>query len=53
MKFYVDFRGYCVVEADTWQEAENEFFRLVAEDLPLPENYYEIEGVEQKWEGSV
>ena len=50
MKFYVDFRGYCVIEADTWEEAVNEFFRLTAEDVPLPDNYYEVEGVEPKKE---
>ena len=48
--FYIDFSGYCEIKAETAEQAQNEFWRLIAEDVPLPANIYEIEGVEEKGE---
>ena len=48
--FFVDFSGYCEIEAETREQAETEFWRLVQEELPLPQNIYDIEGIEEKTE---
>lgn len=48
MKYYIDFGGWCEVEADSANEAETEFWRRTQEHLPLDNVTYEIEGVEQK-----
>lgn len=50
MTFWIDFQGYCEIEADTAEEAEQKFFDLIMEDQPLPNNIYEVEGVEEKTE---
>jgi hypothetical protein len=48
MKFYVDFSGYCEVEAKDEIEARANFWKRVEEDKPLPSNIYEIIGIEEK-----
>lgn len=48
MKTYaVDFSGWCVIEANSSEEAEGLFWEMINEDRPLPENLYEIECVEE------
>ena len=47
MKWYVDFDGYCEIEANTADEAEREFWRLISEDKPLPSCVYDIDGIEK------
>lgn len=46
--YYVDFSGYCEIEANTIQEAEEKFWEFLSNDKPLPSNIYEIEGFEEK-----
>ena len=48
MKWYVDFSGWCEIEAETRDEAQDKFFILLSENTPLPSNYYEVDGVEPK-----
>lgn len=48
--FFVDFSGYCEIEAETREQVETEFWRLVQEELPLPQNIYDIEGIKEKTE---
>jgi hypothetical protein len=48
MKFYVDFSGYCEIEAEDAALAQDKFWELVNEDKPLPCNIYEIQGIELK-----
>ena len=47
MKFYIDFSGWCTVEAESKQEAEEKFW----EGLQVPtkyafDDYYDIEDIE-------
>lgn len=46
--FWVDFTGYCEIEAETAEEAENKFWSYIEDDIPLPQNIYDVEGVEEK-----
>ena len=46
--FWVDFNGYCEIEAETAEEAEENFWAYLAENIPLPHNIYNCEGVEEK-----
>lgn len=48
MRFYVDFSGYCEIEADSPEDAEQKFWDLINEDKPLPENIFDIDGIEEK-----
>ena len=48
MKWYVDFSGYCEIEAENEEEAEREFWKLFNEDKPLPSSVYDIDGIELK-----
>ena len=45
--YYVDFSGYCKVEADSASEAEDKFWEYIHDDAPLPRNVYTLEGVEE------
>lgn len=47
MKWYIDFDGYCEIEAENEEEAEQEFWRLVSEDKPLPSIVLDIDGIEK------
>lgn len=49
-KFYVDFSGYCEIEATSALEAKNKFWELISNDYPLPKNIYEIDSIEEKSE---
>ena len=51
MKYYVDFGGYCEVEAKDEKTAEENFWQLVGDDKPLPCKIYEVQGIEEKREG--
>lgn len=46
--FYIDFAGYCEIEAENVAQAQTEFWRLIQEELPLPKNIYEIQGIQKK-----
>lgn len=46
-KFYVDFSGYCEIEAENEDEALDKFWDIVNADEPLPHNYYETFGAEE------
>lgn len=48
--FFVDFSGYCEIEAETAEQARTEFWRLVQEEIALPQNIYNIDCVEEKTE---
>lgn len=48
MKWYIDFNGYCEIEAENKEEAEREFWRLIIENKPLPSNFYDIDSTEPK-----
>lgn len=48
--FWVDFSGYCQIEAETEEEAAKNFWALVHEDRPFPHNIYEIDDIEEKTE---
>jgi hypothetical protein len=48
MKYYIDFGGYCEIEANSEEEAKRNFWERVNEGSPLPSNIYEIQGVERK-----
>ena len=45
--YYVDFSGYCKVEADSADEAEAKFWEYVDNNAPLPHYFYTLEGVEE------
>lgn len=44
MKFYIDFTGYCTVEAENADEAKEKF----ANDEDLKNWFFEIDDVEQE-----
>lgn len=46
--YYVDFSGWCEVEADSASEAEVKFWEYIYNDAPLPHHVYNLEGVEEK-----
>lgn len=46
--FYIDFNGYCEIEAETPEQAETEFWRLLQEDIALPQSIYDIDCIEEK-----
>ena len=46
--WYIDFNGYCEIRAETADEAEEIFWKMVGSDQPLPCNLYEIDRVEEK-----
>lgn len=48
--FYVDFSGYCEIEAETTEEAEQKFWDFINEGKPLPQDIYDIDCVEEKTE---
>ena len=45
-KFYVDFDGYCIVEAETVEEAEQKFWH----NLPTvgSDDVWNLDGIEEK-----
>lgn len=45
MKWYVDYSGYCEIEANTPEEAREKFWEYISGGDPLPCNYYEIDSV--------
>ena len=45
--YYIDFEGYCVIEAENAEEAQQKFWQMIQRDEPLPCNVYEIQGVEK------
>jgi hypothetical protein len=47
-KFYIDFSGWCEIEAEDEKEARRKFEIYIAEDKPLPCNIYEVQGIEEK-----
>lgn len=49
-KFYVDFRGYCEIEAESGHDAEDKFWELIFNNKPLPKNIYDVWCIEQKTE---
>jgi hypothetical protein len=50
MKYYVDFSGYCEVEASSSKEAVQAFWSAVNDDESLPCYVYEVQCVEEKEE---
>lgn len=47
-KWWVDFSGYCVVDADTREEVEETFFKHIypAIEGPIYNEVYEVTGIE-------
>lgn len=45
--YYVDFSGWCKVEADSESEAKAKFWEYIYYDEPLPLNNYNLEGIEK------
>lgn len=48
MKFYIDFSGYCEIEAEDREKAIEKFWDIIYNKEPLPQNVYEIENIEKK-----
>lgn len=48
MEWYIDFSGYCIIEAENEDEARHKFWDCIMDGDPLPINYYEIQSVEEK-----
>lgn len=46
-EYYIDFEGYCVIEAENEEEAKKKFWQIIQSDEPLPSNLYEIQSVEE------
>ena len=47
MKWYVDFSGYCEIEADTIEKAEEKFWNTVQKPCIACENdVYDIDSIE-------
>ncbi len=46
--FYIDFEGYCEIEATDEQTAEEIFWEMVRVGQPLPHGIYEVLGREEK-----
>ena len=50
--YYVDFSGYCEIEADSADEAEKKFWDTLQKPCSACENdVYHIDGIEGKIEG--
>ena len=50
MKYWVDFRGYLKIEADSPEDAERKMWKLIdSHNLPVDfsDNVWEIEGIEE------
>jgi hypothetical protein len=47
-EYYIDFSGYCTIEAPSEEEAREKFWDLVATIKQLPNRIFEIDGVEKK-----
>ena len=45
--YYVDFFGWCKVEADSESEAKAKFWEYIYYNEPLPLNNYTLDGVEK------
>jgi len=50
LKYYIDFQGYCEIEAENADDAHNKFWEFINDDKPLPENVYEVWCIEPKTE---
>lgn len=48
MKFYIDFTGYCEIEAENEEEAQQQFWDTIYDERGLPKNVYEICNIEKK-----
>lgn len=48
-KFWIDFQGYCCVEANSKEEAENIFWdNITPPDNPLCDINYQVDNVEKE-----
>lgn len=49
-KFWIDFKGYCLVEAPDKEQAENQFFEHIYPEMegPIYNEVYEVEGIEEE-----
>lgn len=47
-KYYVDYSGYCTIEANSIEEAEQEFWNQFDKLSRMPDEVVEIEGVEKQ-----
>lgn len=43
--YYIDFSGYCVVEANSADEAKAKFRKYIYDDVPLPHSSYHFKEV--------
>lgn len=51
MKYYIDFGGYCEIEADSPEEADKKFYDTLQRPCTACENeVYEVIGIEEKKE---
>lgn len=48
MKFYINFTGYCEIEAENEEEAQQQFWDIIYDERGLPKNVYEICNIEKK-----
>lgn len=46
-KFYIDFTGYCEIEAENGKEAMDKFWDIINSDKPLPHNRYDALDAEE------
>lgn len=48
-KYFIDFEGYCEIEAENAKQAEDLFWKLIKDKIALPHSVYEVEGVEKRY----
>lgn len=46
MKYYVDFQGFCEIDAESVAEVREKFFDIVSNDENLPGSIFEIDTIE-------
>lgn len=49
--WYIDFSGWCEIQASTREEAKEKFWELIDIGEPLPMNVFDIENVTLRLEG--
>lgn len=47
--YYINFEGYCVIEAENEEEAKKKFWQIIQRNEALPCNAYIIQGVERDY----
>lgn len=48
-KYFIDFEGYCEIEAENAKQAEDKFWEMVNSKTALPHAIYEIDNVDERY----